>query len=90
MQVHQQKKFQTEIKRKTLEQRSSRGRDFDYQIVVLNNLNLEEMEMKSKGNLSNMEQNEPSKLSDDETIVIKPADKRGSSSNSVKHFIIKT
>ena len=90
MQVHQQKKFQTEIKRKTPEQRSSRGRDFDYKIVVLDNLNLEEMEMKSKGNLSNMEQNEPSKLSDDETIVIKAADKRGSSSNSVKHFITKT
>ena len=33
------------------------------------------METKSKSNLSNMEQKELSKLTDDETIVIKPADK---------------
>ena len=35
------------------------------------------METKSKGNLSNMEQKELSKLSNDETIVIKPTDKTG-------------
>ena len=35
------------------------------------------METKSKRNLSNMEQKELSKLSNDETIVIKPADKEG-------------
>ena len=46
-------------------------RDLDHQIDVLNNLNLE----KSKNNLSNMEQKELSKLTNDETIVIKPEDK---------------
>ena len=35
------------------------------------------METKSKSNLSNMEQKELLKLSNDETIVIKPADKGG-------------
>ena len=35
------------------------------------------METKTKSNLSNMEQNELSKLSNDETIVVKPADKGG-------------
>ena len=35
------------------------------------------METKSKSNLSNMEQKERSKLSNDETIVIKPADEGG-------------
>ena len=35
------------------------------------------METKSKSNLSNMEQNELSKLSNDENIVIKPAVKGG-------------
>ena len=35
------------------------------------------METKSKSNLSNMEQKELSKLTDHETIVIKPADKGG-------------
>ena len=34
------------------------------------------METKSRSNLSNMKQKELSKLSNDETIVIKPADKR--------------
>ena len=33
------------------------------------------METKSKSNVSNMEQKELSKLSNDETIVIKPANK---------------
>ena len=41
----------------------NRDRDLDHQIDVLNNLNLEEMETKSKSNLSNMEQKELSKLS---------------------------
>ena len=35
------------------------------------------METKCKSNLSNMEQKELSKLNNDETIVIKPADKGG-------------
>ena len=35
------------------------------------------MEKKSKNNLSNMEQKELSKLNNDETIVVKPADKEG-------------
>ena len=35
------------------------------------------METKCKSNISNMEQKEFSKLNNDETIVIKPADKRG-------------
>ena len=47
----------------------------DNQVDFLNNLNLEEMEAKSKSNLSNIEQKEISKLSNDETKVIKPADK---------------
>ena len=33
------------------------------------------MEINSKSNVSNMEQKEPSKLSNDETISVKPADK---------------
>ena len=36
----------------------NRDRDLDHQIDVLNNLNLEKMETKSKSNLSNMEQKE--------------------------------
>ena len=50
-------------------------KDLDHQIDVLNNLNLEEMETKSKCNFSIMEQKELSKLINDETMVIKPADK---------------
>ena len=34
----------------------NRDKDLDHQIDVLNNLNLEEMETKSKSNLSNKEQ----------------------------------
>ena len=49
----------------------------DRQFGVLNNLNLDEMETKSKSNLSNMEQKELSKLSNDKSIVIKHADKGG-------------
>ena len=55
----------------------NKDRDLDHQIDVLNNLNLEKMETKCKSNLSNMEQKELSKLNNDETIVIKPADKGG-------------
>ena len=55
----------------------NKDRDLDHQIDVLNNSNLEEMETKCKSNISNMEQKELSKLNNDETIVIKPADKRG-------------
>ena len=51
--------------------------DLDYQIDVLNNLNLEVMETKPKSSLSNMEQNEHSKLRNDETIVINLVDKIG-------------
>ena len=55
----------------------NRGIDLDHQIDVLNNLNLEKMETKSKSNLSNKEQKELSKLTSNETIVIKSADKGG-------------
>ena len=53
----------------------NRDRDLDHQIDVLNNWNLDKMEKKFKGNLSNMEQKELSKLINGETILIKPADK---------------
>ena len=52
-------------------------RELDHQIDVLNNLHLEEMETKSKSNLSQTEQKEPSKLSYNKTIVIKPTDMGG-------------
>ena len=55
----------------------NRDRDLDHQIDVLNNLNLEEMQTKSKSNLSNMEQQEISKFSNDEAVVIKCAGKGG-------------
>ena len=55
----------------------NRDRDLDHQIDVLNNLNLEEMQTKSKSNLSNMEQQEISKFSNDEDVVIKSAGKGG-------------
>ena len=65
----------------------NRNRHSDHQIYVLNNLNLEEMETKSKSNLSNMEQKELSKLSNDENIVIKPADKEVALVNlSTSHY----
>ena len=53
----------------------NRDRYLDDQIDLLNNLNLEQMQTKSKSNLSNMKQKELSKLTNDETIVIKHADK---------------
>ena len=64
-------------KNSTLTPLRNKERDLDHQIDVLNNLNLERMEAKSKSNLSNMEQKELSKLSNDETIVLKPVDKGG-------------
>ena len=53
----------------------NRDRNLNHQIDVLNNLNLEKMETKSKSNFCNMEQREILKLAN-EIIVIKPADKR--------------
>ena len=41
----------------------------------MDTLNLAKIETKSKRNLSNMKQKELSKLTNDENIVIKPADK---------------
>ena len=55
----------------------NRDRDLDHQIDVLKNLNFEKMETKFKSNLSNMERKELSKLPNNETIVITPADKGG-------------
>ena len=52
----------------------NRDRDLDHQIKLLSNLILEEMEIKSKSNLSFMKQKEFSKLSNEKTIVIKHAD----------------
>ena len=52
-------------------------RDLNHKIDVLNNLNLEKIETNFKSSLSNMEQKELWKLSNDETIVIKSADKGG-------------
>ena len=54
-----------------------RDRDLDHQMDVLNNLNLEKTGTKPKSNLSNIEQKEISKLRNNETTVIKPADKGG-------------
>ena len=55
----------------------NRERDLDHQNDVLNNLDLEKMETKYRSNLFNMEQKELSKLTNDETAVLKPADKGG-------------
>ena len=60
----------------------SRDRDLDHQIDVLNNLDTDKMETKSKSNFYNTEQNELSKLSNDESIVIKPTAKGWNFSNS--------
>ena len=70
-------------KQSTFAPPQNRHRDLDHQIDVLSRLNHEKMETKSKKNLSNMEQKlELSKLSnDDETIVIKPAEKGGAAVN---------
>ena len=53
----------------------NRDRVLYHQIEALNNLNLEKMEAKSKSNFSNMEQKELSKLINDKTIAVKPANK---------------
>ena len=50
------------------------NRDLVNTLDVLNNLNYEKMERKSKSILSNMEQNKLSKLMNDETVIIKHAD----------------
>ena len=49
--------------------------DLDHQIDILNNLDLEKMDICSKNNLSKIEHSELSKLINDRTIIIKPADK---------------
>ena len=55
----------------------NRDRDLDHQIDILNNLDLEGMDVSSKNNLSKTEQSELSKLINDKTIIIKPAEKGG-------------
>ena len=55
----------------------NRDRDLDHQIDILSNLDLEGMDISSKNNLSKTEQSELSKLINDKTIIIKPADKGG-------------
>ena len=65
-----------EFQRKSFFQKLSsfnRDRDVGHQINVLNNLNLEKRQTKSKSNLSNAEQKELSKYRNDKDIVIKPA-----------------
>ena len=52
-----------------------RDRDLDHEIDVRNNLNFEKMETKSKSNHSYVKRKKLSKLSNSETIVIKPGDK---------------
>ena len=64
-------------KQSTFIQHGDRGRDLHHQTDVLNNLNFEEVEKRSKSNLSNMEQKEPSKLINNETTVIRPTNKWG-------------
>ena len=53
----------------------NKGRDLDHQIDILNNLDLEGMDVSSENNLSKTEQSELSKIINDRTIIIKPADK---------------
>ena len=59
----------------TFTPRRNKDRDLDHQINVLNSLNVEKTETKSRSNLSYMKQKELSRLSNYETIVIKPGDK---------------
>ena len=54
----------------------NREKDLDYQIDVLNNLDLEGMDIFSKNNLSKMEQSELLKLINDRIKIIKPPGKR--------------
>ena len=62
-------------KSSTFTPRRNKDRDLDHQINVLNSLNVEKTETKSRSNLSYMKQKELSRLSNYETIVIKPGDK---------------
>ena len=59
-------------KSSTFTPRRNKDRDLDHQINVLNSLNVEKTETKSRSNLSYMKQKELSRLSNYETIVIKP------------------
>ena len=61
----------------------NRDRDLDHQIDILNDLDLEGMDISSKNNLSKTEQSELSKLINDKTIIIKPADKGGGGGGAV-------
>ena len=51
--------------------------DLDHQIYLMNNLDLERMDICSENNFSKMKQWELSKLINDRTMNIKPADKEG-------------
>ena len=62
--------------RSTFPLTQNRDRDLDHQIDVLNSLNLEEKETKYESHLSNMEPKDFSKLSNDETTIVKFADER--------------
>ena len=62
-------------KSSTFTPRRNRDRDLDHQINILNSLIVEKTEAKSRSNLSYMKQKELSRLSNYETIVIKPGDK---------------
>ena len=64
-------------KRSTFIPHGNRGRNLHHQTDVLNKLNFEKVEKKSKSNLSDMEQKELSKIINDEITVIKPTNKRG-------------
>ena len=52
----------------------NRDRDLDHQTDILNNLDLQQMDISSKNNLSKTEKSELLKLINDKTLIIKPAD----------------
>ena len=64
-------------KRSTFIPHGNRGRNLHHQTDVLNKLNFEKVEKKSKSNLSDMKQKELSKIINDEITVIKPTNKGG-------------
>ena len=64
-------------KQSTFIPHGNRGRNLHHQTDVLNKLNFEKVEKKSKSNLSDMEQKELSKIINDEITVIKPTNKGG-------------
>ena len=64
-------------KQSTFIPHGNRGRNLHHQTDVLNKLNFEKVEKKSKSNLSDMKQKELSKIINDETTVIKPTNKGG-------------